>query len=159
MPEDTDSNTISNKTDSIIEERLMPKLDAPDRDERDSYENIDFAQRELAKQYKKWGSRFARDTVILLTILFVIDWYIVSFNPQIYGLTVNILGGLYLAFPALGGRYTITLLSESGHTREKIEIHARQTVFTNIGFALLALGFALQLLALHPPDVNVIPIP
>jgi hypothetical protein len=140
-----ESESGEETTVEIIRDELVAKID--DEKRRDAYDKDDdivkLAQSKLAGQYKKYVRRFLfKDAIILLLALGLI-WRF-SLNPQIYGLTLNIYGTVLMAFSSLNGRYTIATMVNPDNIEEQIEVQAESTVLSNIGIALLGLGFLVQ---------------
>jgi len=140
---------VSDRVDNIIYHTVIPILDDPrvNNSNKEKTEKVEYAQLQLTRQYKKYGKRAFRDIIILFVILFFLYQYY-TFNIQIIGIVLNLYGSLFIFFPSLNGRYTIATISSGDNDKEKIRRNVERTVFTNIGFALLAIGFFIQIVML-----------
>lgn len=110
-------------------------------------EIVEAAQQELISEYKNVGWILIKTIVVLFLPLILID-HLHGINPQIYGLFLTIIGGMFIVYPSLNGKYGIAILSDSGNIENKIKLHSQRTAFTNAGFLFLILGFVAQLIGI-----------
>lgn len=134
----------------LIEKHLIPKLDSPNwaTEFGNDSATVDTASRTLAEEYHDLAIPEVYSTIVIVTLLLAID-YAVYFNPQVYGLFIDIWAALFFVFPSLKGRHVIATAVE-GKPKEGVHrLEAQEMVSTNTGFALLAFGFVIQILSVQ----------
>lgn len=134
---------------AAIEEDVVPAADHPDwSDEFEpSDASVRLSQRRLAEEYNDVPAYGITRPLFLLALLMVAD-FLLYVNAQVYGLSISLYGAVLMVFPDLKGRYVIATVAE-GNSEAIRRLEARNTVFSNTAFALIAVGFLLQIAAVQ----------
>ncbi|WP_348607822.1 hypothetical protein [Halobaculum rarum] len=132
-----------------IKKWILPNLNADLGDFEDTNEaDIDVAESILAQEYRKHGGDNIR---ILVKILLLTACYDILhvLPPIIYGLLLSSVASISLAIPALHTPESLagTVIGGEQSTKKRIRYRAEESVKTNVGMVGIAIGFAVQILA------------
>jgi len=110
-------------------------------------EEITKAYRWLDTEYRYPGMAAFWSSVCLLASFLIVD-LLVDLNGQMYGLAMALLGSILLVYPNLRGPDVIASVAED-ERRAIRKLESENMVYNNTGFAILSVGFVLQMWAVQ----------
>lgn len=129
-------------------ETIITTLDRPRWKEKygSDLETVRQTHIALTRSYYFMSKSAIKGTFVLLIGLLAID-FLIDLQSFIYGLSTNIWGTMFLVYPSLRGRYVISAIAEGVSEDAVRQLEISKMVSTNLGFAILAFGFVLQIFA------------
>lgn len=126
-------------------QKFLPRITQEDREVNDEEEVI-YCEIALARKYTELGQ--IRGIVIICAMLLIYDLS-KPFNPVLYGLFLEVYGGILLLIPSLIGPRQLAAMTSEGngglsYTRVR---RAAEAVITNVALLPLIGGFVFQILA------------
>lgn len=133
----------------FIADYLLPGLPSPKwyADINISEEELEKSRYQLAKTYLSVvNPGLTGLALVFMTIVFLDT--LVNINPISYGLAMSVWASMVMVVPSLKNPSIIASVSE-GNAEVVRRLQAEEMAYNNVGFALLGLGFIVQILGLH----------